>query len=237
MLVQTVIDRKFEPLIKKLMTKYLGEMEEEDLILFVLEHLKDHKPPHKLVEGLEPVRLFHHSVFSFQLADITWPLPFRTGFVFLAHPRYACLLTTLLALTGPGRRSTRIRRQPVETSHFRGYGVQRWYPYGEDACGRVGAVPSQFGRSVAFNLFVKLVISQWSSSPIYVKQPCKVGSTGRKPKSKPKLARCVGSLCSPVDAGAFAWCRTFLLRLPAEDQRALAVWSLEEAAGWLDCWG
>jgi hypothetical protein len=38
------------------MTKYLGEMEEEDLILFVLEHLKDHKAPHKLVEGLEPVR-------------------------------------------------------------------------------------------------------------------------------------------------------------------------------------
>ena len=53
---QTVIDRKFEPLVKRLMTKYLGEMEEEDLILFVLEHLKDHKAPHKLVEGLEPVR-------------------------------------------------------------------------------------------------------------------------------------------------------------------------------------
>ena len=51
-----MIDRKFEPLVKRLMTKYLGEMEEEDLILFVLEHLKDHKPPHKLVEGLEPVR-------------------------------------------------------------------------------------------------------------------------------------------------------------------------------------
>ncbi|KAJ3521934.1 hypothetical protein NMY22_g12103 [Coprinellus aureogranulatus] len=54
-LSDTVIDRKFEPLVKRLMTKYLGEMEEEDLILFVLEHLKDHKAPHKLVEGLEPV--------------------------------------------------------------------------------------------------------------------------------------------------------------------------------------
>lgn len=50
-----MLDRKFEPLIKRLMTKYLGDMEEEDLILFVLEHLKDHKPPQKLVEGLEPV--------------------------------------------------------------------------------------------------------------------------------------------------------------------------------------
>ncbi|KAL0577120.1 hypothetical protein V5O48_004873 [Marasmius crinis-equi] len=54
-LSDTVIDRKFEPLIKRLMVKYLGEMEEEDLILFVIEHLKDHKSPQKLVEGLEPV--------------------------------------------------------------------------------------------------------------------------------------------------------------------------------------
>ncbi|KAJ3770488.1 hypothetical protein FB446DRAFT_692144 [Lentinula raphanica] len=50
-----IIDRKFEPLVKRLMVKYLGEMEEEDLIMFVLEHLKDHKGPQKLVEGLEPV--------------------------------------------------------------------------------------------------------------------------------------------------------------------------------------
>lgn len=51
-----MIDRKLEPLVKRLMIKYLGEMEEEDLIMFVLEHLKDHKSPHKLIEGLEPVR-------------------------------------------------------------------------------------------------------------------------------------------------------------------------------------
>ncbi|KIK69865.1 hypothetical protein GYMLUDRAFT_53004 [Collybiopsis luxurians FD-317 M1] len=54
-LSDVVIDRKFEPLVKRLMVKYLGEMEEEDLIMFVLEHLKDHKGPQKLVEGLEPV--------------------------------------------------------------------------------------------------------------------------------------------------------------------------------------
>jgi RNA-binding protein 25 len=53
---QAIIDRKFEPLVKRLMIKYLGEMEEEDLIMFVLEHLKDHKGPQKLVEGLAPVR-------------------------------------------------------------------------------------------------------------------------------------------------------------------------------------
>jgi RNA-binding protein 25 len=39
------------------MVKYLGEMEEEDLIMFVVEHLKDHKSPQKLIEGLEPVRV------------------------------------------------------------------------------------------------------------------------------------------------------------------------------------
>lgn len=50
-----MVDRKFEPLVKNLMIQYLGEMEEEDLIMFVLEHLKDHKGPQKLVEGLSPV--------------------------------------------------------------------------------------------------------------------------------------------------------------------------------------
>jgi hypothetical protein len=53
---QLMIDRKLEPLVKRLMVKYLGEMEEEDLIMFVVEHLKDHKSPQKLIEGLEPVR-------------------------------------------------------------------------------------------------------------------------------------------------------------------------------------
>ncbi|KAI0763542.1 hypothetical protein BD413DRAFT_616199 [Trametes elegans] len=51
----TMIDRKLEPLVKREMTKYLGELEDDDLIMFVLEHIKDHKGPHKLIEGLEPV--------------------------------------------------------------------------------------------------------------------------------------------------------------------------------------
>lgn len=50
-----MIDRKFEPLVKRQMVKYLGELEDDDLIMFVVEHLKDHKAPPKLVEGLEPV--------------------------------------------------------------------------------------------------------------------------------------------------------------------------------------
>ncbi|VDC07061.1 unnamed protein product [Peniophora sp. CBMAI 1063] len=51
----TLVDRKFEPLVKRLMVKYLGELEDDDLVLFVVEHLKDHKSPRALVEGLEPV--------------------------------------------------------------------------------------------------------------------------------------------------------------------------------------
>ncbi|KDQ62138.1 hypothetical protein JAAARDRAFT_450133 [Jaapia argillacea MUCL 33604] len=50
-----VVDRKFEPLVKRQMTQYLGELEDDDLVMFCLEHLKDHKGPQKLVEGLEPV--------------------------------------------------------------------------------------------------------------------------------------------------------------------------------------
>ena len=53
--MQQLIDRKLEPLIKREMTKYLGELEDDDLVMFSVEHLKDHKGPQKLVEGLEPV--------------------------------------------------------------------------------------------------------------------------------------------------------------------------------------
>lgn len=59
---QTMIDRKLEPLVKRQMTKYLGELEDDDLVMFVLEHLKDHKGPQKLIEGLEPVRLQSYSL-------------------------------------------------------------------------------------------------------------------------------------------------------------------------------
>ena len=74
-----MIDRKLEPLVKRLMTKYLGEMEEEDLIMFVLEHLKDHKSPHKLIEGLEPVRLSLFVKFL-PVAHYSYYLLFVTGF-------------------------------------------------------------------------------------------------------------------------------------------------------------
>ena len=64
-----MIDRKLEPLIKRLMTKYLGELDDDDLVMFVVEHLKDHKGPQKLVEGLEPVSM---STKSLILPLIHW---------------------------------------------------------------------------------------------------------------------------------------------------------------------
>ena len=39
------------------MVKYLGELDDDDVVMYVIEHLKDHKSPAKLVEGLEPVRV------------------------------------------------------------------------------------------------------------------------------------------------------------------------------------
>lgn len=67
-----MIDRKLEPLVKRQMTKYLGELEDDDLVMFVLEHLKDHKGPQKLVEGLEPVR--------FSLSNMFPPTPSSSSF-------------------------------------------------------------------------------------------------------------------------------------------------------------
>jgi hypothetical protein len=64
-----MIDRKLEPLVKRQMTKYLGELEDDDLIMFVLEHLKDHKSPSKLVEGLEPVRRHGFLILDIDVAN------------------------------------------------------------------------------------------------------------------------------------------------------------------------
>ncbi len=43
------------------MVKYLGELDDDDVVMYVIEHLKDHKSPTKLVEGLEPVRTIQTS--------------------------------------------------------------------------------------------------------------------------------------------------------------------------------
>lgn len=65
-----MIDRKLEPLVKRLMVNFLGELEDDDLVMFVLEHLKDHKGPQKLIEGLEPVSI----TFPVLLQMLTDPL-------------------------------------------------------------------------------------------------------------------------------------------------------------------
>jgi RNA-binding protein 25 len=37
------------------MAEYLGELEDDDLVNFVLEQLRDKKGPDDIVDGLEPV--------------------------------------------------------------------------------------------------------------------------------------------------------------------------------------
>ena len=52
------------------MVKYLGELEDDDVVMYVIEHLKDHKSPAKLVEGLEPVRTLRTAQPNQPNADI-----------------------------------------------------------------------------------------------------------------------------------------------------------------------
>lgn len=58
--LQNVIDTKFDDFTKRKMKDYLGEMDEE-LIMCVIEHLKDHKGPTKLIEALEPVSVLYQA--------------------------------------------------------------------------------------------------------------------------------------------------------------------------------
>ncbi|KIJ54498.1 hypothetical protein M422DRAFT_24441 [Sphaerobolus stellatus SS14] len=51
---EQMVDRKFEPIVRRKITEYLGD-EDEDLVMFVVEHLKDKKGPQKLFEELESV--------------------------------------------------------------------------------------------------------------------------------------------------------------------------------------
>ena len=57
------------------MTKHLGELDDDDLVMFVVEHLKDHKGPQKLVEGLEPVS---RSICAFLVRVLTQYSMFRS---------------------------------------------------------------------------------------------------------------------------------------------------------------
>ncbi|KZT51546.1 hypothetical protein CALCODRAFT_442919 [Calocera cornea HHB12733] len=49
------IDAKVEPLARRKITGYLGELDDDELVMFAVEHVKDHKGPAELVDGLEPV--------------------------------------------------------------------------------------------------------------------------------------------------------------------------------------
>ena len=92
------------------MTKYLGELEDDDLVMFTVEHLKDHKGPHKLVEGLEPVRLSPIAVVSSLLNHF------------------------LLGLGRGGRRASHFH---LATDHFRKHGLRGGLTHGTDDGGLI----------------------------------------------------------------------------------------------------
>ena len=87
------------------MTKHLGELDDDDLVMFVVEHLKDHKGPQKLVEGLEPVR-----------SPVTrWPIHALTR-----------------QLLGSGGRGYGVRDRSLATSDFREHGLRGGIAHRED---------------------------------------------------------------------------------------------------------
>jgi RNA-binding protein 25 len=74
MALQSVIDRKLEPLIHRKIEEYLGEID-DDLVMFVLEHIKDRKGPGKLVDELQSVSV--QLIIHGDITYITWIGPCR----------------------------------------------------------------------------------------------------------------------------------------------------------------
>jgi RNA-binding protein 25 len=72
MALQSVIDRKLEPLIHRKIEGYLGEID-DDLVMFVLEHIKDRKGPGKLVDELQSVSV--QLIVQTDIAHIIWTGP------------------------------------------------------------------------------------------------------------------------------------------------------------------
>lgn len=127
-----MIDRKLEPLVKRLMIKYLGELEDDDMVMFVLEHLKDHKGPQKLVEGLEPVRLLFINLS--QIITVVFSIDTNP---FPSH-------------LGARRRSHRTCHQCLAADHLREYGIRRRASHRKDDGGLMDSSSVLLGRSGTF---------------------------------------------------------------------------------------
>ncbi|QRW07752.1 RNA recognition motif protein [Ceratobasidium sp. AG-Ba] len=54
-LTDAVVDNKILPLATKKLVEYLGELDDDDMVVFIVDHVKGRKPPQELVEALEPV--------------------------------------------------------------------------------------------------------------------------------------------------------------------------------------
>ncbi|CED83986.1 U1 snRNP complex, subunit SNU71 and related PWI-motif proteins [Phaffia rhodozyma] len=54
-IAETTIQHKIEPIARRKMIEFLGELDDDDLLNFVLDHIRGRKSASDLVEGLEPV--------------------------------------------------------------------------------------------------------------------------------------------------------------------------------------
>lgn len=73
---QSAIQKKIIPLAKKKLVEYLGELDDDDMVVFIADHVRARKPPQELVESLEPVSFPHLRPLPNTIA----PLPCSTTY-------------------------------------------------------------------------------------------------------------------------------------------------------------
>lgn len=126
------------------MTKYLGELDDDDLVMFVVEHLKDHKGPQKLVEGVEPV-----GYYDYHLAIV------------LIHQ-----------FSGPGGRGRGVCDQSLEASNLREHGLRGGVTHREDDGGVMRGCAYSQVRSVRarfrlhFPQYIKTILRRFPRGQI-----------------------------------------------------------------------
>ncbi|KAF8671400.1 PWI domain [Rhizoctonia solani] len=53
---ESTVQKKIVPLARKKLEEYLGELDDDDMVVFIADHVRSRKGPVELVEALEPVR-------------------------------------------------------------------------------------------------------------------------------------------------------------------------------------
>jgi hypothetical protein len=107
-----MVDRKFEPIVRRKITEYLGD-EDEDLIMFVVEHLKDKKGPQKLFDEIESVR--HHIISVLHYCSTCNPC--------IAICRITISMLNMALHSGSYGRCKRFRERNLAPNHLRKRGL------------------------------------------------------------------------------------------------------------------